>query len=217
PPRHSSVCPSPATARRRGRREAGPRSDWFSRAPRPRRDPCPIAWRRPAAPPWAPRTRRRWGCRSGPSPLHRGGSRSGPARPGPRPRPWGRRWRGPRSRDRGQVLRELVVALRDSGRHRSGEDAVARFLRFVEHRHRDRRAAAFLHEGRGVDGFARVPRIVELLGGHDPLRRDDLAEDAAHSHVVALGPPPDVTILSPDPEVDLADGHRPARAHAEPA
>src|SRR6185503_3753958 len=51
----------------------------------------------------------------------------------------------------------------------------------------------------------------------DPLRRNDLAEDAAHSHVVALGPPPDVTILSPDPQVDLADGHRPARAHAEPA
>ncbi len=89
---------------------------------------------------------------------------------------------------RRQQLVELVVALGDSALHVGLEDDVASLLRLVEHRGRERRLAVLLDEGGRVERLAGVPGIVELLGGDEPLGPHDLAIDAAHPHLVPVGP-----------------------------
>src|SRR5690606_29341548 len=56
--------------------------------------------------------------------------------------------------------------------------------------------------------------IFEHFGGDQPFRRRDLREGAGEPHVGHTRLAPDVPVTSADPQVDLAEWHRPA-ARAE--
>ena len=63
-------------------------------------------------------------------------------------------------------------------------------------------------EDQRVDRFR--PFASPRLGGDEPLGRRDLSIDAAHLHLGAVGAAPDEVPRPAHPEIDLADGHRPA-------
>src|SRR6266446_4973571 len=118
---------------------------------------------------------------------------------------------------RPQQLLQLVVAGGDSALHRGLEDAVAGFPRLVAPGQGHGGLAALLGEDQGREPLARVPGVVELLRVHQALVGDDLAVDAAHDHLGAVGVAPDEAVAAAHPEVDLADRQRPPAEHPQPA
>src|SRR5262245_35710627 len=96
-----------------------------------------------------------------------------------------------------QDLLQPVVAGGHARLHAGPEHAVARFLRLVEQRLRQRGAAAALDERHRAHRLAGIPRLVEYLGGDDALVGHDLAVHAAHAHLEAVALAlPHVAVLS---------------------
>src|ERR1700730_6767472 len=78
---------------------------------------------------------------------------------------------------------ESLVACVHAVLHARTSRRVAGFLGFVQDGDRSPGDAARLDEYGRVQGFARVPSVVELLGGDETFERNDLTEHSAHSHL----------------------------------
>src|SRR5262249_50075823 len=67
------------------------------------------------------------------------------------------------------------------------------------------------------DRLAGIPRLIELLGADDALVRHDLAVDATHAHLGAIGAAPHPAVGAADAQINLTDRKRPAPLDAQPA
>src|SRR5258707_14754982 len=112
---------------------------------------------------------------------------------------------------------EAFIACRHALIHRGLEAAVAGFPRGVEDGVGHVGFAVALGEYEGADGFSAGPVLVEELGMDDAPGRVDLAMDAPHAHLFALGAAPDPAVGAAGPEIHLADGEGPAGRRGEPA